>query len=100
MKHAPDRSDFAVFVWLRKTERFAALKSEVLVATETAPCETTEFQGMAYFHWSARDFNEAKRLIDALAEAARHPELILVQIMSRVYGEEYISIKDERRVRL
>ena len=54
---------------------------------------------MAYFHWSARDFDEAKRLIDALAEAARHPELILVQIMSRVYGEEYISIKDERRLR-
>lgn len=89
--------DFSVFVWLRKTDRFALLRSEVLSATDVAPYETTEYRGMAYFHWSASDLNQAKAIVDSLVPATQHPELVLLQIMSRVYGEECISIKDDRR---
>jgi hypothetical protein len=50
MRSVPRLPDFSVVVWLRKTDRFAALKSEVLAATETAPYESTEYQGMVDFH--------------------------------------------------
>jgi hypothetical protein len=45
--------DFSVVVWLRKTDKFVALKTEVLAATEAEPYESTEYLGMVDFHWSA-----------------------------------------------
>jgi len=91
--------DFSVVVWLRKTDRFAALKSEVLRASVSEPYESTEYQGMVDFHWSATNLPEAKKLAEALKSVAEHPELVLLQIMSRVDGVDSISIKDERRTR-
>jgi hypothetical protein len=91
--------DFSVVVWLRKTDRFAALKSEVLRASVNEPYESTEYQGMVDFHWSATNLPEAKKLAEALKSVAEHPELVLLQIMSRVDGVDSISIKDERRTR-
>ena len=91
--------DFSVVVWLRKTDGFAALKGELLGAAATEPYESTEYQGMVDFHWSAANLPEAKRLADALRGVARHPELVLLRIMSRVDGMDSVSIKDERRTR-
>ena len=91
--------DFSVVVWLRKTGKFAALKNEVLDAAVAEPYESTEYQGMVDFHWSAANLSEAKRLADALRGVARHPELVLLRIMSRVDGVDSVSIKDERRMR-
>jgi hypothetical protein len=91
--------DFSVVVWLRKTDEFAALKAELLGAAGMEPYESTEYQGMVDFHWSVANLPEARRLADALKGAARHPELVLLYIMSRVDGVESISIKDERRTR-
>lgn len=91
------RPDFSMFVWLRKSDRFVALEAELLNAAGVAPYGVTEYQGLICYHWSAANFNEAKRLIDALTPVAQHRELVLQQIMSRVYGEEVLSIKDERR---
>ena len=95
----PRLPDFSVVVWLRKTDKFAALKSEVLDAAVAEPYESTEYQGMVDFHWSAATLPEAKRLADALSGVARHPELVLLRIMSRVDGVDSVSIKDERRMR-
>jgi hypothetical protein len=95
----PRLPDFSVVVWLRKTARFEMLKSEVLCAAMTEPYESTEYQGMVDFHWSATNLPEAKRLAEALKSAARHPELVLLQVMSRVDGVDSICIKDERRTR-
>ena len=39
--------DFSVVVWISKNERFAAVRSELLAATNAQPYETTEYQGMA-----------------------------------------------------
>jgi hypothetical protein len=91
--------DFSVVVWLRKTDGFAALKAELLGAAVTEPYESTEYQGMVDFHWSAANLPEAERLADALRGVARHPELVLLQIMSGVDGVDSVSIKDERRTR-
>jgi hypothetical protein len=91
--------DFSVVVWLRKTDKFEALKTEVLHAAAIEPYESTEYQGMVDFHWSAADLHEAKRLAEALKGAARHPELVLLRIMSRVDSVDSIAIKDERRTR-
>ena len=46
--------DFSVVVWLRKTDKFEALKTEVLQAAAIEPYEWTEYQDMVDFHWSAR----------------------------------------------
>ena len=47
----PRLPDFSVVVWLRKTDNFAALKTEVLDTAVAEPYESTEFQGMVDFHW-------------------------------------------------
>jgi hypothetical protein len=91
--------NFSVVVWLQKTEKFVALKSEVLAAAEIEPYESTEYQGMVDFHWSAISLTEAKRLAEALKAAAQHKELVLLRIMSRVDGVDSVSIKDERRTK-
>ena len=91
--------DFSVVVWLRKTEGFAAIKGELLGAAVTEPYESTEYQGMVDFHWGAANFSEAKRLAEALRDVARHPELVLLHIMSRVDSVDSVSIKDERRTK-
>src|SRR5260370_38479524 len=91
--------DFSVVVWLRKTDGFAALKGELLGAAVTEPYESTEYQGMVDFHWSAADLPEAKRLAEALKGVTRHQELVLLHIISRADGVDSISIKDGRRTR-
>jgi hypothetical protein len=57
--------DFSVVVLLRRTDEFAALKAELLGAAVTEPYESTEYQGMVDFHWSAANLPEAKRLAAA-----------------------------------
>ena len=99
MRNVPRLPDFSVVVWLRKTDKFAALKSQVLAAAKIEPYESTEYQGMVDFHWSTTNLSEAKKLVEALKVVAQHSELVLLQIMSRVDGVDSISIKDERRTK-
>ena len=54
---------------------------------------------MVDFHWTATNLAEAKMLAEVLKGVARHPELVLLRIMSRIDGVESISLKDERRTR-
>ena len=35
--------DFSVVVWLKKTEKFASVKSELLAAADVEPYESTEY---------------------------------------------------------
>ena len=88
-------TNFSVFAWLRKSDRYDDLERQVHGATPARP-ESAEYLSTVYFHWPAADLDEAKRIVDALIPVAKHPELILLQIMSRVYGQEFISIKDTR----
>ena len=50
-----------------------------------SPTSRQSYQGMVDFHWSAANLPEAKRLADSLRGVARHPELVLLRIMSRVH---------------
>jgi putative ABC transport system substrate-binding protein len=59
--------------------------------------QSTEYQGMVDFHWSTTNLPDAEA--EALKAAARHPELVLLRIMSRVDSVDSISIKGERRTR-
>jgi hypothetical protein len=95
----PRLPDFSVVVWLRKTDNFAALKTEIMDAAMVEPYESTEYQGMVDFHWSVPNLADAERLAEALKAATRHPELVLLRIMSLVDGVDSISIKDERSTR-
>jgi hypothetical protein len=99
MPTAPRLPDFSVVVWLRENDKFSALKSELLAAAETEPYESTHYQGMVDFHWAAASLADAKRLAQALTSATRHPELVLLQIMSRIDGVDSLCIKDERRTK-
>jgi hypothetical protein len=89
--------DFSVIVWIQKHEGFPTLRSQLITAVGAQPYESTEYQGMVDFHWRAGNLNEAKTIAESLKSAARHPELVLLHIMSRVDGVESITIKDERR---
>jgi hypothetical protein len=95
----PSLPDFSVVVWLRKTDKFSALRAQVLETAMSEPYESTEYQGMVDFHWSAANLSEAKKIAEALKSAALHPELVLLHIMSRVDGVDSISIKDERHTK-
>ena len=99
MRSVSPLPDFSVVVWLRDTEEFSELKSELFAAAETEPYESTRYQGMVDFHWAAGSLPEAKRLAESLVHVARHRDLVLLRIMSRVDGIDSISIKDERRMK-
>ena len=91
--------DFSVVVWLRKTDGFAALKGELLGAAATEPYEFDRVSRHGRFPLECRQPSRGQELADALRGVARHPELVLLRIMSRVDGVDSVSIKDERRMR-
>jgi len=88
--------DFSVVVWVRKNESFGALRSELLAAAEAEPYETTEYQGVADFHFATTSMVDARKLAEALKVVSQRPEVVLLRIMSLVDDVESISIKDER----
>jgi hypothetical protein len=88
--------DFSVVVWIKQNENFGAVRSELLAAVEAEPYETTEYQGMADFHFATNSMADAHKLTEALKAVSERPEVVVVRIMSLVDGVESISIKDER----
>jgi hypothetical protein len=94
----PTVPDFSVVVWLRETDKFSVLESELLAAAEVEPYESTHYQGMVDFHWAASSLADAKRLAEGLRDVARHPEVVLLRVLS-VDGKDSISIKDECRTK-
>ena len=88
--------DFSVVIWIRKNERFAAVRSELLAAANAQPYETTEYQGMADFHFAMNSMIDAHQFVEALKAVTERPEVVVVRIMTLVEGVESVSIKDER----
>jgi hypothetical protein len=89
-----------IFLWWSgwKTAAFAPLKAELLDAAVVQPYESTEYQGMVDFHFSAANLSEAKKLADALNGVALHPELVLLCIMSRDGSRRWRGLSlDQRR---
>ncbi len=99
MRAANQLPDFSVVVWIRVSERFDALRSELLSLAAEEPYETTQHQGMADFHWGFDDIIDARGLAEAFTNIAQHPEVVVLRIMSRVNAAESISFKDERVTR-
>jgi hypothetical protein len=91
--------DFSVVVWIRVSERFDALRSELLSLAAEEPYEMTQYHGMADFHWGFDHISDARRLAEAFTYIAQHPEVVILRIMSRVDATESISSKNERMTR-
>ena len=96
MKRSNRLPDFSVIVWLRMSEQFDALRSELLSIAGTEPYDSTQYQGMLDFHWGFDTLAEAQKLAAALKHIAQRPEIVLVHIMSRVDEVDSISLKDVR----
>ena len=88
--------DFSIIVWLKMSERFNALRSELLFIAPDEPYEMNQYQGMADFHWGFSDLATALELADAFSRIAQDPEVVFLYLMSRVDEVESISLKDER----
>jgi hypothetical protein len=78
--------DFSVVVWIKKNKNFSTLRSEVLAAADAEPYETTEYQGMADFHFAMDSMADAQKFAEALKGIAKRPEVVVVRIMSLVDG--------------
>jgi hypothetical protein len=88
--------DFSVVVWIKQNEHFEAVRSELLAAAGAEPYETTEYQGMADFHFAMDSMGDAQKCAEALKDIANRPEVVVLRIMSLVEGIDSVSIKDER----
>jgi hypothetical protein len=96
--YAETRSaEFSVFAWLRIADGAGGVPSHVLDVLQTAPREITAHQGIVFLHWNATSLGEASGLAAALQTAAPPSDLVLLQVMSRLYGAECITIKDSRQ---
>jgi hypothetical protein len=96
MRAAIQLPDFSVIVWIKVSERFDALRSELLSLAAEEPYEMTQYQGMADFHWGFDNIGDARGLAEAFTKIAQHPEVVVLRIMSRLDAAESISFKDER----
>jgi hypothetical protein len=76
--------DFSVVVWIKRNEHFAAVRSELLAAAAAEPYETTEYQGMADFHFATTSMADARKLAEALKVVSQRHEVVLLRIISLV----------------
>jgi hypothetical protein len=96
MRSAQRLPDFSVVVWIKKNEHFAAVRSELLAAAQAEPYETTDYQGMADFHFAMDSMADAHKFAEALKVVSQRPEVVVLRILSLVDDVESVSIKDER----
>jgi len=68
-----------VIVWLRKTDSFPVLRTELLGLAGDEPDESTDYQGMVDFHWSFSHVADAERMASALTPLTSWPELVLLR---------------------
>ena len=95
--NAPNQlPDFSVVVWIRVSEGFDALRTELLSLAVEEPYEMTEYQGMTDFHWGFETIADARERAEDFATISRRPEIVVLRIMSRVDAAQSISFKDER----
>jgi hypothetical protein len=91
--------NFAVVVWVKKTEAFNALRAELVAIADNEPEESTEYEGMVDFHWRFDSHAEAKRLANSLREIARAPEIMVLRVSNYDNVEGSVTFKDTRRAR-
>jgi hypothetical protein len=92
-------SKIDVIVWLRKTDSFPVLRSEVLRLAGNEPDESTDYEGMIDFHWGFADQADAIRMAVTLRPLTARTEVVLLRLSN--YDNLYASVtyKDERVTR-
>ena len=85
-----------IIVWLRKTDSFAALRTELLGLAGDEPDESTDYQGMVDFHWSFSHLADAERMASTLTPLTLWPELVLLRLSNYDNLDRSVTYKDER----
>lgn len=91
--------DFSVIVWVRDRENFEDLSYEILTASSEPPFSSTKYQGMVDFHFGFNDFSDALSLAKTIEPIARHPDVVVLKVQSRVGGAESVTLKDQRETK-
>jgi hypothetical protein len=89
-------TDAEIIVWLRKTDSFPALRTELLGLAGDEPDESTDYQGMVDFHWSFALLADAERMASALTPLTSRPELVLLRLSNYDNLDRSVTYKDER----
>ena len=100
MRVAYQLPDYSVVMWVKIGEDFDALRSEILSTASQDPYETTQYQGMADFHFGFDDLTSAHELAQKFEPIAQHPDVVVLRIVSRDDSIESISLKDQRETRM
>jgi hypothetical protein len=100
LPRARHKKDFAVVVWVKKTDAFEELRSELVSIAGSGPEESAEYAGMIDFHWRFESHAEALRLGSSLREIARKPEIVVLRLSSYDDATASATLKDTRQVRI
>jgi hypothetical protein len=92
------KKDFAVVVWVKKTDAFEELKSNLVLIAGSGPEESTEYEGMIDFHWRFESHAKALRLASSLGEIARRPEIVVLRLSSYDDATASTTLKDTRHI--
>lgn len=92
----PPIPQFAVVLWIRKTDTFSFIQKELLDLVGNDPDESTEYQGSVDFHWRFENRDDAMKLIEALKEFSKKSEVVILRLSN--YGDvvQSITFKDDR----
>jgi hypothetical protein len=86
---------FSVVVWVKKTDDFPSIRTELMNIAEEEPYESAEDQGLIDFHWGFAEQKDAERFAASLQAITEKPEVLLLRASS--IDGPLITIKDTRR---
>ena len=90
---------FSVTVWVKKTDKFQAIRENLVTLAGVEPDESTQYEGMVDFHWGFEVHSGAKQLADCLKEVSSAPEIVVLRISSLDPAVASSTLKDERLTR-
>ena len=91
--------DFSVVVWVWDRVDFEELKVSILATSSEPPYENNKYQGMVDFHFGFDNFPDALALAKQIKPIARHPDVTVLKVQSRVDDTESITLKDQRETK-
>ena len=91
--------DFSVIVWVWDREDFEELRVEILAASSEPPYDNNKYQGMVDFHFGFDNFSDAYELAGKFNPIARHADVVLLMVQSRVDDTESVFLKDQRKTK-
>jgi hypothetical protein len=88
--------DFSVVVWVWEREDFEKLRMGILATSSEPPYENNKYQGMVDFHFGFDTFSYAHSFAQKIKPIARHVDVVLLKVQSRVDDTESVTLTDRR----